>query len=63
MSNPTSLFSRRLFLVRGAQLLSAAGSMAPVHLASRIGFDHNDPAFWERGCAAITRMVDEIERI
>lgn len=44
------------------ELLSAGGSVAPVDLAARLGFDLASPAFWDRGCAAITRMVDELER-
>jgi len=44
------------------ELLSAGGSMAPVDLAARLGFDLASPEFWDRGCAAITRMVDELER-
>jgi oligoendopeptidase F len=44
------------------ELLGAGGSMAPVDLAARLGFDLASPAFWDRGCAAITRMVDELER-
>lgn len=44
------------------ELLSAGGSMAPVDLTARLGFDLASPAFWDRGCAAITRMVDELER-
>lgn len=44
------------------ELLAAGGSMAPVDLAARLGFDLASPAFWDRGCAAIARMVDELER-
>jgi oligoendopeptidase F len=43
------------------ELLSAGGSVAPVELARRLGFDLAAPAFWDRGCAAITQMVDELE--
>ena len=44
------------------ELLKAGGSVAPGELATRLGFDLTSAAFWDRGCAAITRMVDELER-
>lgn len=44
------------------ELLKAGGSAAPGELATRLGFDLTSAAFWDRGCAAITRMVDELER-
>ena len=44
------------------ELLTAGGSAAPGELAARLGFDLTSAAFWDRGCAAITRMVDELER-
>jgi oligoendopeptidase F len=43
-------------------LLAAGGSATPGALAARLGFDLTTAAFWDRGCAAITRMVDELER-
>ncbi len=44
------------------ELLRAGGGTAPVDLAAGLGFDLASPAFWDRGCAAITRMVEELER-
>jgi oligoendopeptidase F len=44
------------------ELLAAGGSAAPEALAARLGFDLSSAAFWDRGCAAIARMVDELER-
>jgi oligoendopeptidase F len=44
------------------ELLQAGGSAAPGELAFRLGFDLTSAAFWDRGCAAITSMVDELER-
>jgi len=44
------------------ELLSAGGSAPPAELAARLGFDLTSASFWDRGCAAITRMVDELER-
>jgi oligoendopeptidase F len=43
-------------------LLRAGGSMAPGALAARLGFDLTSADFWDGGCAAIRRMVDELER-
>ncbi len=43
-------------------LLAAGGSTAPADLAARLGFDLAAPAFWDRGCAAIAAMVDELEK-
>jgi oligoendopeptidase F len=44
------------------ELLSAGGSAPPETLARRLGFDLASPAFWDRGCAAVAAMVDELER-
>ncbi len=44
------------------ELLSAGGSAAPDVLAGRLGFDLRSSDFWDRGCAAITHMVDELEQ-
>jgi oligoendopeptidase F len=43
------------------ELLRAGGSATPAALAARLGFDLASPAFWDRGCAAITRMVDDLD--
>jgi oligoendopeptidase F len=43
-------------------LLRAGGSASPDVLAERLGFDLRSAAFWDRGCAAIAHMVDELER-
>jgi oligoendopeptidase F len=44
------------------ELLAAGGSTDPASLAARLGFDLASPAFWDRGCAAIAALVDELER-
>jgi oligoendopeptidase F len=43
-------------------LLRAGGSASPETLAARLGFDLRSAAVWDRGCAAIAHMVDELER-
>jgi oligoendopeptidase F len=42
------------------ELLAAGGSAPPEALAARLGFDLASPAFWDRGCAAVAAMVDEL---
>lgn len=44
-------------------LLRAGGSVPPVELARRIGFDVEDPAFWSRGLDAISDLVDEADAL
>ena len=44
-------------------LLRAGGSAPPAELASRLGFDIGDPAFWSAGLDAIGELVDEAERL
>ncbi len=44
-------------------LLRAGGSVPPVELARRIGFDVEDPAFWSQGLDAISDLVDEAEAL
>ena len=44
-------------------LLRAGGSAPPAELASRLGFDIGDPAFWAAGLDAIGVLVDEAERL
>ncbi|MEO6026078.1 MAG: M3 family oligoendopeptidase [Candidatus Binatia bacterium] len=52
----------RAFVPAYLELLSAGGSAAPDVLAGRLGFDLRSADFWDRGCAAITHMVDELEQ-
>jgi oligoendopeptidase F len=42
------------------ELLGAGGSAPPETLAARLGFDLASPAFWDRGCATVAAMVDEL---
>ena len=42
-------------------LLRAGGSAPPAELASRLGFDIGDAAFWSAGLDAIGELVDEAE--
>jgi oligoendopeptidase F len=42
------------------ELLAAGGSAPPETLAARLGFDLASPAFWDRGCAAVAAMVEEL---
>jgi oligoendopeptidase F len=44
-------------------LLRAGGSAPPGELASRLGFDLNDPGFWSAGLDAIGVLVDEAEAL
>jgi oligoendopeptidase F len=44
-------------------LLRAGGSAPPAELASRLGFDIGDPAFWSAGLDAIGTLVDEAEQL
>ncbi|MBA2383664.1 MAG: M3 family oligoendopeptidase, partial [Actinobacteria bacterium] len=44
-------------------LLRAGGSAPPGELASRLGFDLNDPGFWSAGLDAIGVLVDEAEQL
>ena len=44
-------------------LLRAGGSAPPAELASRLGFDLGDPAFWAAGVDAIGVLVDEAEAL
>jgi oligoendopeptidase F len=43
-------------------LLASGGSVAPVELAARLGFDLTAPAFWDGGCAVIRGRVEELRR-
>ena len=43
------------------ELLGAGGSAPPETLAARLGFDLASPEFWDRGCAAVTAMVAELD--
>ena len=43
--------------------LAAGGSKPPEELASGVGFDLGDPAFWQRGLQAIEALVAEAERL
>ncbi|MEB3196874.1 MAG: M3 family oligoendopeptidase [Candidatus Sericytochromatia bacterium] len=42
-------------------LLAAGGSAPATVLLDRIGIDIRDPAFWEKGFALVTRMLEEYE--
>ena len=44
-------------------LLRAGGSAPPAELASRLGFDIGEPAFWSAGLDAIGVLVDEAEQL
>ena len=48
------------FLPRYHDLLAAGGSEAPDRLLGRLGFDVDDPAFWERGFAVLRGLVAEL---
>lgn len=43
-------------------LLARGGSDRPARLLGRLGIDLSDPAFWERGLAAVRRWIDELEQ-
>ncbi len=42
------------------ELLASGGSADPASLLARFGFDVRSPAFWDRGCATVRRMVEEL---
>ncbi len=42
------------------ELLASGGSTDPASLLARFGFDIRSPAFWDRGCATVARMVEEL---
>ncbi|MBD0348896.1 MAG: M3 family oligoendopeptidase [Thermoleophilia bacterium] len=44
-------------------LLRAGGSAPPGELAGRVGFDIEDPAFWDAGLDALSVLVDEAEQM
>ena len=45
------------------ELLRAGGSKSPGELATIVGLDIGDPAFWGAGIYAITADLDEAERL
>lgn len=49
------------FLPRYLELLAAGGSAPPDVLLGRMGFDVDDPAFWDRGFAVIRGLLAELE--
>ena len=57
------LFSLAIYRRYLEDLLRAGGSAPPAELASRLGFDIGDPAFWSAGLDAIGALVDEAEQL
>lgn len=51
------------FVPRYLELLSAGGSDAPHVLLGKLGFDVNDPGFWELGLRLLDGMVSEAEEL
>jgi oligoendopeptidase F len=49
------------FVPRYLELLAAGGSEAPDVLLGRLGFQIDDPAFWERGFAVVQDLLGELE--
>lgn len=48
------------FVPKYIRLLESGGRDRPEALLSELGLDVRDPAFWSRGLAVVTRMVDEL---
>jgi len=48
------------FLPRYRTLLAAGGGEAPDVLLHRLGFEVDDPAFWERGFTVVRALLDEL---
>jgi len=48
------------FLSRYLALLAAGGGEAPDVLLRRLGFEIDDPAFWQRGFAVVRGLLDEL---
>jgi oligoendopeptidase F len=49
------------FLPRYLALLAAGGGEAPDVLLRRLGFEIDDPAFWERGFTVVRSLLDELQ--
>jgi oligoendopeptidase F len=49
------------FVAKYFDLLRAGGSKHHGELLAPFGLDARDPAFWQRGLAVISRMIDELE--
>jgi oligoendopeptidase F len=48
------------FVPRYLELLAAGGGEAPDALLARVGFDIDDPAFWQRGFAVMRSLLAEL---
>ncbi len=48
------------FVPKYLRLLESGGRDRPEALLSELGLDVRDPAFWSRGLAVVTRMVDDL---
>ena len=48
------------FVPKYLRLLSSGGRDRPEALLAELGLDVRDPAFWSRGLAVVTRMVDDL---
>jgi oligoendopeptidase F len=48
------------FVPKYLRLLSGGGRDRPEALLAELGLDVRDPAFWSRGLAVVTRMVDDL---
>ena len=48
------------FVPKYLRLLASGGRDRPEALLSELGLDVRDPAFWSRGLAVVTRMVDDL---
>ena len=45
------------------KMLSAGGSMSPAEIVKIVGFDISSEKFWQKGFDALSKMIDELERI
>jgi oligoendopeptidase F len=44
-------------------LLRAGGTLRHQELLAPFGLDAADPAFWSKGLAVVSRLIDELERL
>ena len=53
----------RAFVPRLKRILSAGGSVAPIELLAREGFDVEDPAFWRQGFVYLRDRIQVLARL
>ncbi|HEY5596015.1 MAG TPA: M3 family oligoendopeptidase [Candidatus Bipolaricaulota bacterium] len=53
----------QVFVDKYFNLLAAGGSKAPAQLVKEMGFDINDPNFWQAGCDLIRQQVERAKAL